>query len=550
MNAELIEPAWHEVAVNLIFGDDGHCCSHGLEPFYAAERIVRNNGGSKRGRCQVNGHTVSLQLYYQDSGIGSLNHPSTDLDTIREFRISWEIVDEDDDVGERSGNIHIAPRTPKMTDTNGDSISTPPDLTGVNCTVKGSNFPLEEYDALLHRATSALGFNERYFSPDRIHQEYSNIQDAARYVRLIRNETGTIHAVDGVIARISNLLASDRSGYRKHVADDTEAPGYYHTATIGPKRASELVDQHHLPKEIKHYLPRESDSLDPENPVYHPKLEASLQVSRVDGPVQWSERSRVARELDEVLLNVLRWEDFPVTDDELEAGDRDGGDPPGGRGPFVEDEYFGAETSRRQRRLLDDPTPELQDQQESLVMKHLAGGFEDSDADVLDALVTDGGEVSPQDIAEQKDWHVETIYKAVDRLEDIIDHSYGELSLRSHHIAEKVCEYVQSARRSAVDAAETLARSLEHEVGLELANDALVEWVDRFGVDVEDRRDAQLALRFGRVEMTREEFSVALTTGLHQWMQAGWKRERFLEAEVEVRLDGGRYQMRAYDLMG
>ena len=36
MNAGFIAPAWHEVDVNLVFDDRGDCCSHGLEPFYAA----------------------------------------------------------------------------------------------------------------------------------------------------------------------------------------------------------------------------------------------------------------------------------------------------------------------------------------------------------------------------------------------------------------------------------------------------------------------------------------------------------------------------------
>lgn len=545
MNAEFVEPAWHEVDVNLVFDDRGECCTHGLEPFYAAESIVREHDGSKRARCRVDEYSVSVKLYYQDSGIGSLEHPSSDLDTIREFRIAWEVIDDDDDVGERSGNIHISPRTPDMVDQNGNPISTPEDLTGVNCRVLGSNFPLEAYGELLHRATEALGFDSKYFAEERIHQEYSNIQDAARYVRLIRGHSGPIHSVDGVLARISNLLANDREGYRKHVVDDTETPGYYHTATIGPKRASELLDQHHLPKEFKHYLAREAESLDPKDPLYHPKVEVALQTSRSNEPVRWTQRARVARELDEALLNLLQWEDFPVTDEDIEDDDRDGGDPPGGRGPFVEDEYFDAETSRRQRRLLDDPTPELQNHQETLVMRHVVDGFADSEADILEELVADGGEIAPKEVAESTGYHLETIYRAIDALEDLVEHRYGELSLRSHHIAQKVTEYVQAAREKAGDAAETLARTLEHKTGLELSNDALVEWVDKFGIDIDDRLDAQLALRFGRVDMRRDEFAVELTTGLYQWMKAGWERERFVNAEVNVRLKDGHYRMPA-----
>jgi predicted transcriptional regulator len=83
--------------------------------------------------------------------------------------------------------------------------------------------------------------------------------------------------------------------------------------------------------------------------------------------------------------------------------------------------------------MLDDPTPQLKNRQESLVMKHFVDSFEASDADVLETLVTDGGEVAPEDVADEKGWHIKTIYRAVDRLEDLVEHHYGGLSLRSHH---------------------------------------------------------------------------------------------------------------------
>lgn len=366
---------------------------------------------------------------------------------------------------------------------------------------------------------------------------------------MIRDHSGPIHAVDGGIARISNLLANDREGYRKHVADDTETPGYYHTATIGPMRAGEPIDQHHLPKEFKHYLAREAESLDPDNPLYHPKVEVALQTSRASEPVRWGDRARVGRELDEALLNLLRWEEFPVTEDEIEDDDREGGEPPGGRGPYVEDQYFKAETTPRQRRLLDDPTPELQSRQETLVMRHVVDGFADSEADVLEELVSDGGVIAPKEVAESTGYHIETVYRATRALEDLVEHRYGELSLRSHHIAQKVTEYVQAAREKAEDAAETLARTLEHKVGLELSNDALLEWVDSHGIDVDDRQDAQLELRFGNVDMSRNEFAVSLTTGLYQWVKAGWKRDRFVNATVDVRLKDGHYRASARQLL-
>lgn len=171
MNAGFVKPAWHEVAVNLVFDDRGDCCSHGLEPFYAAEKIVRENDGSKRARCRVGGHSVSLKLYYQNSGIGSLNHPSSELETIREFRIAWDVVDKDDDVGERSGNIHIAPRTPNMADRmetrsrrrriSPASIVASSEVTSPSRRTENSFIERRQRSALTHGISPKRGFTKR-----------------------------------------------------------------------------------------------------------------------------------------------------------------------------------------------------------------------------------------------------------------------------------------------------------------------------------------------------------------------------------------------------
>jgi len=61
-----------------------------------------------------------------------------------------------------------------------------------------------------------------------------------------------------------------------------------------------------------------------------------MQPLRLDEPVRWAERERVARELDEALLNLLQGEGYPVTDEELDEDSRTGGEPPSGQWPYVE----------------------------------------------------------------------------------------------------------------------------------------------------------------------------------------------------------------------
>jgi hypothetical protein len=65
MNAAFVETAWHEGDVNLFFDDRGDCSTYGLEPFYAAERLVRESGGSTRARCRVGDYDISVTRYYQ-----------------------------------------------------------------------------------------------------------------------------------------------------------------------------------------------------------------------------------------------------------------------------------------------------------------------------------------------------------------------------------------------------------------------------------------------------------------------------------------------------
>jgi hypothetical protein len=76
------------------------------------------------------------------------------------------------------------------------------------------------------------------------------------------------------------------------------APGYYHSAAIGSKRAAELIDGHRFAKEFKHYLPKYPKAFDPDHPLYHPKIEVSYQSKRDDrDSVPWSNRHELEQEL-------------------------------------------------------------------------------------------------------------------------------------------------------------------------------------------------------------------------------------------------------------
>jgi hypothetical protein len=186
-----------------------------------------------------------------------------------------------------------------------------------------------------------------------------------------------------------------------------------------------------------------------------------------------------------------------------------------------------------------DPTPEIQTEQEQLAYKTLADGLAESDQDLLEMLVNDGGEISPQDAAEETDYHLSTIYKAIDRMDHLIDHGYGELALESHHVAREVHRIVNAAMDELENAADVASRALANETSMEFANDALTRYCDRHGIQIETRRDGKVEIRMGRV--ATDDARQQLQQLLYYWQKGGWALDRLADAKVQhQRPDGKR----------
>lgn len=239
-----VDPAPHEFAANFLFNE------HGLKPWFGVDRAVKDGGGSRRATFELDGEEWQVTLYYQELGI---RHPgmttpegtSIEIEDLREFRLAICAVD--DPAGQRKLNAHLAPRWPGMRSEKGMDLSPPDGFgEGINVRVQGSNIEFKRYADLLQAAADAVGIRGYYFSNP---HPFSNIQDAAMYVRLDKHRSGPIHAREGPIASMSHLLENDRQGYRKVVQNDDDErgnnlPGYYHTVTLGPRRVREAFPHH------------------------------------------------------------------------------------------------------------------------------------------------------------------------------------------------------------------------------------------------------------------------------------------------------------------
>ncbi|WP_229125931.1 DUF7845 domain-containing protein [Halapricum desulfuricans] len=523
-----VEPAPHEFAANYLFDSDG------LAPFFAADSQIKSGGGSKRGEFTDQGERWTVTLYYQDSNVvhpGSKLPTGTEwrLDEMREFRLSVSRHGEEDRVGEQGFNAHLAPRWQGMEIEQSDGTiseySVPDGIhEAANVKIQGSNIEFSRYLRLLRLAATSVGIRGRYFEEP---HEYSNIQDAERYVRIHKDASGPVHARDGPIASMGHLLESDRQGYRKVVQNDQDEhgrnlPGYYHTVTLGPRRIREAFPDHALPKEVKHYYAREAKNQPEDSPLAHPKVGVSYQVSRWDRKLGVTEDDleQLVRELDQAVLSVLADAGLDVA-------------PNRGTGPFISDAYFEVETRDDGPEPIDLDLTRIKSQQESVVIKHLADGLSPVQWESLETLITHGGEVSPADIADDHDRHVESVRRALRGIDDLVVREYAEVKLRSSYVAELVHEAVEEAEEAVKRAAETGAKAIQAaKQGMDESMSVFIAWANRHGVDVDDalsRRDARMEMRLGEPEQDTDK---TLREGLRVWKEAGMPVERFRMARV------------------
>lgn len=517
---EIVESAPHEFDGNLIIDD--------IKPYFATDSAIKNGNGKVESTFEHDGERFITKLYYDKSS--NIIHPGATLptgrrfaiDTIREFRL--KVKKSGDEAEQKSFVAHIAPRWDGMKGekSDGTKVRIPVPSTikeGVNIRIQGSNIEFERYHELIKSGFASVGVRGSYF--DQPHQA-SNITDAARYVRLLKSESGPVHGRSGPIASLGHLLENDRTGYRKIVQNDNDekgrnVPGYYHTATLGQKRIREAFPSHEYPKEIKHYYAREAASKTKNDPLSHPKLEVSYQRSRWDGKIGFEETDQLTKELDQTLYSILA--DAGI---QVHQGDA---------GPYKKDAYFKADNRdlpESENPIIDLNLTTIKSEQENIVVKHLAGGLSPVQMDITDMLVTDGGQVSPTDIADEKGRHVGSVRRALRKMDELVETRYNDVSLKSPHIAELLHQAINDAKSAvsrAVDTAAKAEEAAERGISEHSGVSALMAWASTHGLDIRESDD-NLNVNFGTVEPGDEETAIDkirryLRDGKRAWINAG-----------------------------
>lgn len=163
-----------------------------------------------------------------------------------------------------------------------------------------------------------------------------------------------------------------------------------------------------------------------------------------------------------------------------------------------------------------------------------------------------GGQVSPDDIAEAHDRHVDSVRSALRKMDDLVQREYGSVALRSTYVSELVHDAVQQAEEAVQDAMEAGAKALEAaERGLDERTSAFLAFCSKHDVDVTDRREARMRLRFGELDPEAEADPAYLVRQARDlWREARQDVERFRTATVVWdRPDGSTCRMDAWRLL-
>lgn len=510
----LVAPGWHEFRAYLKFQ------RHGLDPYYALHSLMRRtdwSDGKREFTIEYDGVSYTGEFYYQydpDTALAPWDDASFQIEKVREYRITLRGPDD-----LRKASFHIRPRWPDMETENGKSPSNPRDMVGLDVDTKGSNHDPSAYPQLLDRALQALGVNggsddpeQRYCTPATL-EPWSIVVDGELYVRIYTDHSGPLVAIQGPLERMGLLLADERRGYRKRVADDTKTEGYYHTTTLGSWRAGHLLDGHRLGKEVKHYHVKHPESVD--GPLKHPKFGVAFQRSRSDARVYWDigalETDPLAddeaiglddleRELDEVLLNCLRWADLPTRPDHQ---------------VFVDDPVWAVAADRRERRLVPDPLPTLESEQEHYVTRALRN-MTDTDGQIVHELLTDGGHVSPKDLADRTGAHYHTVLESLKRMGGVVRHEYGSVELKSKFIAQQLVERAGSLLANFTREMDAIGDQLAYAIdGLEREDSVFARWAETYLTGIDDLDDdPRIVLRFGYRPADVQEAKEILADGV------------------------------------
>jgi len=224
--------------------------------------------------------------------------------------------------------------------------------------------------------------------------------------------------------------------------------------------------------------------------------------------IQWNQRKELRREIEETLINSLYWADVPTKADPT---------------TFVSDQHFRVKPAESPVSFEQDPTPEMEAEQEALLVTQMRDLCE-SDMAVLETLVTDGGGQHPEELAESTEYGISTIYRALERLDGLLRNENATVTFAIKKIEQEIAAIVERTEHHIENAADRVASLLGMETR-QVASSAWQKWCHKYVAKVSrEDESGELTLRIDTMLSELKSSScLTLEEVLHEAIQA-WRQ--------------------------
>ncbi|WP_435363556.1 hypothetical protein [Haloarchaeobius sp. DYHT-AS-18] len=488
-----VETAPHELEGYL------HYAANGDTPYWALSSLMQVFGGGFEGetRDHPSGDTWTISTGFRkaEEGPGLTPRPSDPINV--EKLAEWKIMLRGP--RETKATYFVRPRWKQQKLSNGKTLTSwvdsdeNPDL-GIDVEVKGSNLEPDRYPKLLRWALDELGklagqsFNSSYLAPRNVYLT-SKVTAYERYVRLHEDEGLKLVNTGGLLTRL-HLLLGDQTGTKYTLkVDNAKVLGHRHLLQLRPSAAKELPTGARG-KQLKHYHMdnRDADGVD-EN-LRHPKFGVLLKKRFHGSAFDWREMDDLTREIDETLINCLQWAGIPTHADGLDSS------------PWIPDDHFtGGQRPDDAPAIArySDPTPQIEAEQQNILVRTLRD-LTDSDDAVLRAM-TDGGvpeESHPREIADESGLSIRTVYRALSRLDELVENDNAAVRFRSEKIRQELHGVYERLEDTVNSTASAICRVLDLDPEVVRQNGSAFErWLARYAADVNRQSHDQMTIKIG-----------------------------------------------------
>ncbi|MCU4716814.1 DUF7845 domain-containing protein [Halapricum hydrolyticum] len=512
----------HGLGLKLLFDE------HGLSPYWGVVSVFEPDQADYLEPFDAIGETWDVVKSNQWKGQIA---PPEDQDFehgMYEYSYTVEALDE---IGDKDAVIQFRPGFPNTKNVNSDEDmqALPDDLPeSVRVQLITTNLEPSEARELLVAFAEHIGLNREYFTGEP--HEFSRAYQIERYVRLARQASeDRIVGAGGILDQLADV-ASDQRGRGAYKWDHEEIVGHYQSVATDPDTWAMLLpdrDGREHGKRIKNYHPANPRGEASGDPLSHPKLEVALSNEYdPEGAVPIDALQDVLKELDETLYNVVHWAGLPLGPD---AGVWISTDP-----------YFGVEPADVEPSLRENPLPELRDEIEKHAETELIRTELSPTQEELLTVLTDGGAMHYEELADEAESGTSTVYRLVDKLRSLLRTDDGIVDFADNVTRDHVRSIVDKVRETADWATQSIRQVAEEHDLLRRDDGPLTEWLRRHGVQVIKQRP-ELELEISK-PLSDTEIRQILRAGLDAAERSSLLTRRFENATITWRdTDGNEY---------